>query len=321
VWLAWLPFFHGHSHEPVRTLDAKASAGEGLRTVFLSFLALSVTAGAQLVIVLLTGSVALLADTIHNFGDALTAIPLSIAFILGRRAANRRYTYGFGRAEDLAGVAVVLLILVSATVAGWESVRRLLDPQPMTLPWIVAAAGVIGFIGNELVAQWRMRVGKRIGSAALIADGEHARVDGFTSLAVVGAAFGTLIGFPILDPIIGLLITAAILKIVWDQGKVMWHRLMDAVDPALIDKIEKSSRGVAGVEHVEQVRARWIGNKLFVDMYVGVNAGLSLMQAHDVSERVRHEVYHRVNHIGDVQVHVDPAGEAHTTAHAITAHH
>src|SRR5262249_42298266 len=181
----------------------------------------------------------LLADMIHNFSDALTAIPLGLAFVLGRRAATRRYTYGYGRAEDLAGVVIVLMILASSLVAGYESYQKFVNPQPLqNVGWVMVAA-IVGFLGNEIVAAFRIRVGREIGSAALIADGQHARIDGFTSLAVFFGALGSLLGFPIADPVVGLLITIAILFIVKDTVIQMWQRLMDAVDPAIVDTIEK----------------------------------------------------------------------------------
>ena len=178
---------------------------------------LGVTAVLQLGVVFLTGSVALLADTIHNFGDAGTAIPLWIAFMFARRKPSARFTYGFGRVEDLAGVIVVAIILSSALVAGYQAVDRLLNPQPVTFLGWLAAAGVLGFFGNEAVAVFRIRVGRQINSAALIADGYHARTDGLTSLAVVLGAFGVWLGFPLADPIVGLIITAMIFMIVGES--------------------------------------------------------------------------------------------------------
>ena len=197
--------FAPHSHDASDSIDgALESSAAGIRAVKISLLALGATAAAQLVIVVISGSVALLADTIHNFSDALTAFPLWIAFALGRRAATRRYTYGFGRAEDLAGLFVIAMITLSAAIAAIESVRRLINPVTIDhLGW-VAAAGLVGFIGNELVAVYRIRVGHQIGSAALVADGLHARTDGFTSLAVLFGAGGVALGFPLADPIVGL---------------------------------------------------------------------------------------------------------------------
>lgn len=172
-WLVGL--FRPHSHDAADSFDhALATSDAGIRTVKLSLVGLGATALLQLVVVWFSGSAALLADTIHNVADASTAIPLWIAFSIGRRLPTRRYTYGYGRAEELAGVFVIAMIAGSAALAGWESLRKLLDPQPIEhLGWI-AAAGVIGFLGNELVAQYRIRTGEQIGSAALIADGYHA---------------------------------------------------------------------------------------------------------------------------------------------------
>ena len=220
---------------------------------------------------MLTGSVALLADTIHNFSDALTAVPLWIAFVLGRRAATRRYTYGYGRAEDLAGVFIVAMIALSAVVAGYESIRRLLHPQPVANVGVLIAAGLIGFAGNELVAIYRIRVGRRIGSAALVADGLHARTDGFTSLAVVVGALGVLAGFPLADPIVGLLITVAILFVLKGAARDIYRRLMDAVDPSLVDTAETSLRAVPGVVDVDELRLRWIGHRLRAETGITVD--------------------------------------------------
>ncbi|HEY3465195.1 MAG TPA: cation diffusion facilitator family transporter, partial [Amycolatopsis sp.] len=228
----WRP----HSHDSADRVDhALESSRRGLRALGWSFAALFATAVAQLVLVLVTGSVALLGDTIHNFADALTAVPLGIAFVLGRRAATRRFTYGFGRAEDLAGVVVVLVVAASAVLVGYESVLRLFDPRPVGQPWVVAAAGVVGFVGNELVARYRIKVGREIGSAALVADGLHARTDGFTSLAVVVGAAGIAFGFPLADPIVGLGMTVAILFVLRDAAKEVFRRLLDAVDPASVE--------------------------------------------------------------------------------------
>src|SRR5450756_2141805 len=245
-----------HSHDAADSVDSALEASsEGIRAVKISLVALGVTAVAQLVVVLLTGSVALLADTIHNFSDALTAIPLWIAFVLSRRAANRRYTYGYGRAEDLADVFIVAMIALSSMLAAYESIRRLVDPQPISHAWVVVAAGLIGFAGNELVAVYRIRVGNKIGSAALVADGLHARTDGFTSLAVVIGAIGVMAGFPLADPIVGLLITVAILGVLRSAVRDIYRRLMDAVDPNLVDDAEAAVRDVPGAVSYTHLRA------------------------------------------------------------------
>ena len=185
---------------------------------------------------------ALLGDTLHNFADALTAVPLGVAFTLGRRAPTRRFTYGYGRAEDLAGLVVVLLITASSALAAYAAIRRLLHPEPVSYLGFVAAAAVIGFAGNELVARYRIQVGRRIGSAALVADGLHARTDGLTSLAVLLGAGGVALGFRLADPIIGLVITVAILAVLRQAAREVFARLLDAVDPALVDRVEQVVR-------------------------------------------------------------------------------
>lgn len=315
-----VPFLHGHSHGEANVDSALESSARGIWALKVSLLLMGVTALFQLVIVLISGSVGLLADTIHNFGDALTAVPLWIAFVIGRRAATRRYTYGYGRAEDVAGVLIVVLIVVSAVVAAYESIQKLLHPQPLThVGWVMAAA-VIGFLGNEAVAQFRIRVGREIGSAALIAGGQHARVDGFTSLAVLFGALGVLLGFPLADPIVGLLITITILVIVKDTARTMWHRLMDAVDPAVVDAIERTAAAVPGVEDVHDVRVRWLGHKLSTELHTTVDETLSTRASHEIAEEVRHQLFHAQPRLGVVTVHVDPCGHSGDDPHRLTAH-
>lgn len=300
-----LPFSHSHAAEDKIDAALEQSA-RGIWALKVSLVGLGATALFQLAIVLLSGSAALLADTIHNLGDALTAVPLWVAFVLGRRAATRRYTYGFGRAEDVAGVLIVLTILASALIAGYESYRKLIDPQPVShVGWVIAAA-LAGFLGNELVAIFRIRVGTQIGSAALVAD-DHARIDGFASLAVLIGAVGSLLGYPLADPIIGLLITAAILVIVKDTALTMWHRLMDAVDPAIVDRLEHAAGHVAGVESVGAVRARWVGHRLHAALEVTVAADLPTRASHGIAEEVRHALQHAQPRLSEVAVYPRPA--------------
>src|SRR5215213_3335941 len=238
----------GHAHGAVD--PSIATSERGIWAVKWSFAALFVTAVLQLAVVVMSGSVALLSDTIHNFGDALTAVPLWVAFALSRLGASRRFTFGYGRVEDLAGVIVVLIILFSAVVAGYQAVERIIHPQPVGLLWAVAVAALVGFVGNEAVAVFRIRVGRQIGSAALVADGYHARTDGWTSLAVLVGAVGVWLGYPLADPIVGLLIAGAILVIVWQSGKTVFTRLLDGVDPEVIDDVRHAAGGVEGVEAV-----------------------------------------------------------------------
>ena len=303
--------FAPHSHDAADSVDsALESSAAGIRAVKISLLVLGVTAIAQIVIVVISGSIALAADTIHNFSDALTAVPLWIAFALGTKAATRRYTYGFGRAEDLAGVFVVAMIAFSAVIAGYEAVLRLIHPQPIDhLGW-VAAAGVLGFIGNEWVALYRIRVGRRIGSAALVADGLHARTDGFTSLAVVLGAGGVALGFPLADPIIGLVITAAILAVLRTAARDVFRRLMDGVDPAFIDTAEQSLAAQAGVQGVRSVRMRWIGHCLHADAELDIDPALTLAQAHRIAHDAEHDLVRAVPKLTTALIHAYPAHRA-----------
>ena len=315
-------FFRPHSHDAADSVDdALEGSAEGIRAVKISLVGLGVTAVLQLVIVYFSGSVALLADTIHNFADASTAIPLWIAFSVGRWPATRRYTYGYGRAEDLAGVFIVLMIAGSAAVAGWESVWKLMDPQPMGYVGWVAAAGVVGFLGNELVAQYRIRTGERIGSAALVADGYHARTDGLTSLAVLAAAGGAWLGYPIVDPLIGLVITVAILFVLKDAVVQVWRRLMDAIEPDLLERAEAAAAGTSGVLGVSEIRARWLGHSIVAETRIVADADVSLAQAHDIAEAVRHAMLHAVPKLANVIVHVDPSGFGDDAAHEDLRHH
>ncbi|MTD59611.1 cation diffusion facilitator family transporter [Amycolatopsis pithecellobii] len=310
-----------HSHDSADRFDTTLETSKrGTRTLVWSFVALFVTAVLQLVVVLFTGSVALLGDTIHNFADALTAVPVGIAFVLGRRVATRRYTYGLGRAEDLAGVVVVLIIAASAAFAGYEAVLRLIQPRPVTHLWVVAIAGVIGFAGNELVARWRIAVGRQIGSAALVADGLHARTDGFTSLAVVLGALGVALGFPLADPIIGLVITVAILLVLREAAKEVFRRLMDAVDPHTVDQVEHTAAEVPGVLAANDVRMRWIGHSLRAELAVRVDAGLTVDEAHRIAHDVEHRLMHAVPRLTAAVVHTEPATGA-VVAHELLAHH
>ncbi|MEU4393361.1 cation diffusion facilitator family transporter [Kribbella sp. NPDC023855] len=314
--------FRPHSHDAADSVDSELEAStEGVRALKISLVVLGLTAVAQLVVVLFTGSTALLADTIHNFSDALTAVPLWIAFVVGRRAATRRYPYGFGRAEDLAGVFIVLMIALSAVVAGYESIRRLVEPQPIQNPYVVLAAGLIGFAGNEVVAVYRIRVGRKIGSAALVADGLHARTDGFTSLAVVLAALGVLAGFPLADPIVGLLITGAILVVLKGAAVSIYRRLMDAVEPELLDSAEAALRAVRGVREVAVVRLRWTGHRLRAEASISADPGLDLVAGHLIAVEAEHALLHAVPRLLDATVHVSPVGEIGAEHHQTLEHH
>lgn len=298
---------HGHTHGIV---DPSISAThDGISAVKWSFIVLFVTASTQLAVVFLSGSVALLADTIHNFGDAATAIPLGIAFLFATRKPTARFNYGFGRVEDLAGLAVVLTIFISAVVAFYQSVQRLLHPRPVTHLVAIAVASIIGFLGNEGVAIFRIRTGRRIGSAALIADGYHARTDGWTSLAVLVGALGVYFGYPKADPIVGLLITAAILGIVWQSVKLVFTRMLDGVEPETAGEVLHAAKHVDGVLGVSDVRTRWIGHRLHTEVSITVEPVLSVTQGHSIAKNVEGELRRHLPFLSGVMIHVDPVNE------------
>lgn len=293
-----------------------------MRALWVSLAVLGVTALAQVVVVILSGSVALLGDTVHNAADALTALPLAVAFVVGRRAATRRFTYGYGRAEDVAGILIVLTIAASAVFAGWTAVDRLLDPRPISYLPAVAVAAVLGFAGNEWVARYRIRVGREIGSAALVADGLHARTDGFTSLAVLLGAGGAAIGWRFADPVVGLLITAAIVFVLRDAAREVFRRVMDAVDPALVDAAESALLDVPGVRAVGELRLRWIGHRLRAEVAVVVDGELTVRQAHHVAVESEHALLHAVPKLTAALVHADPAAAPdEADPHAALDHH
>lgn len=310
---------HAHHHHEQVDRELEASA-EGVRAVKISLLALAATAFLQLAVVAVTGSVALLGDTFHNFGDALTALPLWLAFKIGRRPRNERYTYGYGRFEDVAGIFVVITIFVSAAIAGYESIDRLLNPRPVHNLGLVVAAAIIGFVGNELVAVFRMRVGHQIGSAALVADGLHARTDGFTSLAVLIGALGVAAGWQLADPIVGLLITVAILFVLKDAAQDIYYRLLDAVDPDLVDEVDHALLNVPGVEAVDDVRVRWIGHELRAEVEIIVDRSLDVEEGHLVAVKAHHGLLHNVHRLTSASVHVHPSSDW-KQQHSTIAHH
>jgi cation diffusion facilitator family transporter len=311
---------HGHTHG---VIDPTISTTErGIWAIKWSFVILAITAVLQLSVVFITGSVALLADTIHNIGDAVTAIPLWIAFQLVRRKPSARFTYGLGRVEDLAGVTIVAIILLSALVALYEAVDRLMHPKAITLLWAVASAGVVGFIGNEAVAVFRIRAGREIESAALIADGYHARTDGLTSLAVVLGSAGVWFGFPLADPIIGLLITLAIFGIVWQSAKAVFTRLLDGVEPNVIEDIRHAAEHVAAVKEVRNVQARWLGHRPTTQLDVAVADGTTVQEADAISAEVEKIVAEHVPALAFAHVRVRSAeGATPSSAPGHAGHH
>ncbi len=307
---------HVHSAGDPRVLTSE----RGIWAIKWSFMGLMITAFLQVIIVYFSGSIALLADTIHNAGDASTAIPLWIAFRLVRREPSDRFPYGYGKVEDLAGAVIVLLILFSAVVAGYESIQRFLHPQPVRYLGAIAAAAVIGFLGNELVAVLRIRTGEEIHSAALIADGYHARVDGLTSLAVLGGAAGIGLGFPLADPIVGLLITVLILRIVWSSAKPVFMRMIDGVDPEVLHEIRHAASHVQGVHGVSEVRARWMGHWLHAEVNLSVAPAVTTREAHRLAQEARHAILHHLPQLANAIIHVDPADASGEGFHRIEQH-
>lgn len=310
---------HGHAHG---VIDATiATTDRGIWAIKWSFIILAITAVLQMVVVAISGSVALLADTIHNVGDATTAIPLWIAFMLARRKPTQTFTYGYGRVEDLAGIVIVLIILFSAIVAGYEAINRLIHPQPITQIGWVAVAGIIGFIGNEAVAVFRIRVGREINSAALIADGYHARTDGLTSLAVVLGALGVWLGFALADPIVGLLITIAIFGIVWQSARSVLIRMLDGVEPGVVAELRHTAEHVPGIERVADAKARWLRHKLHADMTIAVDGKLPLAQANRISATLQEQLFFHIPALAKADIRFDVTADPEVEPAAHAHHH
>ncbi len=311
-----------HSHDAADKVDsAMEASSDGLRALWISLIVLGITAAIQAVVVALSGSVALLGDTLHNVADALTAVPLGFAFLIGRRPPTRRYTYGYGRAEDLAGIVIVLVIAASSVLAAYVAIRRLAHPQDVHHLWAVAVAALVGFAGNEIVARYRIGVGRRIGSAALVADGLHARTDGFTSLAVLIGAGGVAIGWWWADPVVGLAITVAIAFVLKDAAVQVYRRLMDAVDPELLDRVEAVLRETPGVLDIGTARMRWIGHQLRAECEIVVDGDSTVVAAHAIAHDAEHRLIHEVPRLTSAIVHAEPSGAVRTEQHAsVTAH-
>lgn len=298
---------HSHTHSP--PVFEQSTAAVGLRAIYIATAGMVLVAVVEFTFFALANSAGLLSDALHNLGDVFTTVALWFAFRISARPASRRYTYGYHRAEDLAGAFIALVIVVSAIAAAWESYQRLATGSvPTNIGWGIAAA-LFGFAGNEALAEYKVRVGRRINSQPLIADGLHSRIDGFTSLAAaMGLAVTGLFGWRAADPIAGLVISVAILYILVDVGRDVLARLLDSVEPHVLDEIEAQARSVPGVHGVSDVRARWAGRRLFVALNVDADRALTLAAAHDIAESVRQEVLAHVQGAATVDVHVDPWG-------------
>ena len=311
-----------HSHDANEAIQsAEEASGHGIRAAWIGLAGMMATAIAQVVIVAISGSMALLADTVHNLGHAATTIPLIIAFRLGRRPATRRYSYGYRRAEDLVGLFIGMVVALTAAIIIWESVDALLHPRAISnLGWVLAA-GVVGFLGNEVVAVYRIRAGRRIGSAALIAEGQHARADGLTSIAVVVGVVGVWLGFPRADAIIGFLIGVAILWILVSSMRTVGTRLMDGVDEDVVELLTAAATVVDGVEGVDRVRARWSGHRIEGDASIRVSSDLDVLDAHRIADEVEHAMLHAVPHVEAIVVHLHPVAVADDELHQLSGHH
>ncbi len=299
---------HGHSHAHTPVDRALEASREGVRALKISMAALAGTALLQAAVVVISGSVALLSDTLHNLSDAGTALPLLLAFRLGRRGPSRKFTYGLGRAEDIAGLFIVAMIAASAVLAGWQAIDHLANPTPIHNLGLVAAAAIIGAIGNEAVALYRIRVGRRIGSAALVADGLHARTDALTSLAVLVGTLGVAIGWEWADPAIGLVIAATIVVVLVQAVKGVGERLLDGVDPALLDRAQSAAASTPGVQSVGEIRARWVGHRLQADARITVDRDLSVAAAHEIAEQAQHAMLDALPLLDAAVIHTDPCG-------------
>lgn len=294
-----------HAHDANDAIQtAEESTRDGIRTAWIGLAGMMATAIAQIVIVAISGSIALLADTIHNLGHAATTIPLIMAFRLGRRAPTKRYPFGFRRAEDLVGLFISAIIALTIVLILWESIDALLNPRPLTNIWWVLAAGIVGFAGNEAVAVYRIRTGRRIGSAALIAEGQHARADGYTSIAVVLGVLGVMAGFERADAIAGLLIAVAIAGILVNSLRLIVRRLMDGIEPEIIEKLTTAAASVDGVRSVGAVRARWLGHRMEGDAVITVDRTLSVDEGHLVAGQVEVALRAAVGNLDRVAVHV-----------------
>ncbi len=308
---------HRHSHGSVdpSTLD------RGIRALVVSSVGLLATFCLQIVVVLIGQSAALLADAIHNLADVFTSLPIWIAFILSRRQANRRFTYGYSRAEDIAGVTVILFIVASAGFAAYAAAQKWSSQTATTHLGLGMAAALIGAIGNELVAMYKIREGRAIGSAALVADGQHSRADALTSVGAFLGILGVFLGLPWADPLMALLISAAILYIAWDAGREVFARIMDAIDPETVAEIERVAAATGGVCQVDEVRARWIGHRMMIELAIQVAPQLTVAEGHQIAEEVRHGLFHHIPRVADAHVHVNPAWEGADPYHAMTSHH
>lgn len=309
---------HGHSHSVLD--DQLLTHRAAVRAIWVSVAGLGITAAVQLGIVAISGSAGLFADALHNIGDVAGTAALWVGFRLSRRPPTDRFTYGWRRAEDLAGLVIVVAIAVSAVLAGWDSLTALFaaDHVVRNIPAAFAAA-LVGAVGNEAVAIYKTRVGRRIGSVPLIADGQHARVDGLVSLGAAAGLVGVWLGMPIADPLAGLAITVVIVVILVRTGRDVLARNLDAVEPGVVQRIHEIAATTPGVEGVHDVRARQVGRSLLIQLHADVDGDLPLRHAHQIGEAVRHRLVHELPAVHEIDIHLDPHHD--DDAHDETAPH
>jgi len=298
---------------------AAPSGGGALRVVGISSLVLAAVAALEPAAAALSSSAGVLADGLHNLGDVSTTVALAIAFVLSGRAPTKQFPYGYHRSEDLAGLVVLALIVTSAVISGVTSVEHLIHRPTLTnLPLAIVVAA-IGFAGNEAVAVYKIRAGRRLRSKALEADGKHSRLDGLASLGAAVGVLGAALGASILDPIAGLVITVIIAVVAWETGRTVTGRLLDEADASLIATIEEVAAATPGVLGVSHARGRWTGRRVIAELTLEVSPDSSLSQAHALGEEVRHRLFHRISPLAEVIVHLDPAGDS--AAHEAVSHH
>jgi cation diffusion facilitator family transporter len=296
---------HGHSHGSEAFGDRDA-----VRAVLVSAVALGAAAAVEFAASIAGNSAGVLADALHNAGDVLTTAILLVSFSLARRPATRRFPNGFGRIEDVATLLIVVVVVVTSAVAGFESVQKLLTPGRYGGVAFSLVAAAIGAVANFAVSRYKIQVGRAIGSTALEADGIHSRIDALVSAAAfVGIGLASL-GVPLADPIAGLAITVMILYILAGTVRKLFYRMMDSVDPHLVDELSTTAAGVEGVLRVHDLRARWVGRELVAVLHLDCDADASLAAAHGIAQKVEHAVSHRFPEV-HLDIHMDPGVDEH----------
>jgi cation diffusion facilitator family transporter len=303
----------GHSHS-----SAHYGNKDAVRAVVVSAFALGLAAVAEISASLLSGSASVLADGLHNAGDVLTSFILLVTFALVRRPATRRFSSGYGRFEDVATLLIIIVIILTAAAAAAESIAKFIYPANYSNIPLGLGAALIGVIANLGVSEYKLRVGRGIKSESLAADGIHSRIDALVSAgAFVGIGLAGL-GLKIADPIVGVLITFAIVYVLAGTVRQLFYRMMDAVDPTIVDEITHAALSVSGVLQVHDVRVRWVGRELVAAMHVDCDSKATLEEAHALAIRVEDAVRHEVP-AARLEIHMDPGTAKHKHAVVGTA--